>query len=151
MKPCQRCGGVKPREQFTKYGDICLQCKRVAVLARDVRETRGKLYYWRAKYDEALIKLGEAPPLNMVQKILGQVSDDDLRSAVLELQDLRRTGILINGVTCNIARGLQRDINLSYGVALQIVQNDLMAMSAIKLAEQYVCKEESVLENGMAQ
>lgn len=74
--------------------------------------------------------------MNKLDKILSEINDDDLKTAVIELKSKRETGILCDGFVRELAHKIVKEVGISFHDALKIAEENTMVMAAFKWAEQ---------------
>jgi hypothetical protein len=72
--------------------------------------------------------------MNEVQRILHEVSDQDLKTAVTELHHLDTTGVLESGVCRDLAQKLKEGVGLSGSDSLTLVKRQILVIAANKWA-----------------
>lgn len=73
--------------------------------------------------------------MNAVQKILADLSDDDLKKALGELKVLENKGVLPEGITRKLAHTLQEEAGLTAHDARSVAQSSIFRIAAFKWAD----------------
>ena len=72
--------------------------------------------------------------MNSVQVIFNDMSDDQLKAVVRDLQQQDQTGILPSGPARDLAKRLVSETNVSANDAFQLVQHEPLRRAAFKWA-----------------
>lgn len=73
--------------------------------------------------------------MTVVDTLLESISEPELRAAVLELRDLRSTGILRDGIGRIYSARLHSEIGVPLNDLRSLVENEVYRIAALKWAE----------------
>lgn len=73
--------------------------------------------------------------MNKLEKILFELTDEDIRSSVNELMQLDKSGILPSGTIRTLAKKIEQEVGIDFNHALTIAQESTLRKAAFKWAE----------------
>jgi len=68
--------------------------------------------------------------MNTIEKIIKNISDKDLKTGILEIQDWHNSTILKDGIVRDIAKKIKKELNNSYD--LRIAEDHILMEGALR-------------------